>query len=72
MYLASGSFDSIVIIWRIDEGKFKLIQKLEGHDSEIKSVNWSFDSRYLASCSRDKTIWIWEHEDLEFQCMCIL
>ena len=34
---------------------------------KIKSVAWSYDSKYLASCSRDKTIWIWDHDDdLEF------
>lgn len=66
MYLATGGFDALVCIWVNDNGKFKLVQSLEGHDSEVKSVGWSWDSKYLASCSRDKTVWIWDHEELEF------
>jgi WD40 repeat protein len=49
---------------------------LEGHDSEIKSVAYSPSAQYLASCSRDKSIWIWEEigeegED-EFETVAVL
>ncbi|KAI9793521.1 MAG: Cytosolic iron-sulfur protein assembly protein [Peltula sp. TS41687] len=42
-----------------EEGwKFEVL--LEGHDSEIKSVAWNRSGRLLATCSRDKSVWIWE------------
>ncbi|PHH84085.1 hypothetical protein CDD83_2523 [Cordyceps sp. RAO-2017] len=34
---------------------------LEGHESEIKSCAFSPSAAFLATCSRDKTIWIWEN-----------
>lgn len=41
-----------------DDWEFALV--LEGHESEIKHVAWSPSGQWLASCSRDKSIWIWE------------
>lgn len=38
--------------------EFNLV--LEGHDSEIKSVAFSPSGQFLATCSRDKSVWIWE------------
>lgn len=29
---------------------------------KVKSVTWDSTSKLLASCSRDKTIWIWDYE----------
>ncbi|KAE9985285.1 hypothetical protein BLS_009028 [Venturia inaequalis] len=68
--LATGSFDASAGIWRRededededeDEWRFSVI--LDGHESEIKSVAWSAGGQYLATCARDKTVWIWEEID---------
>jgi len=49
---------------------------LEGHDSEIKTVAYSPSGQFLASCSRDKSIWIWEEigdeGDDEFETIAVL
>ena len=40
------------------EWEFTLL--LEGHDSEVKSAAFSPSGAYLATSSRDKSVWIWE------------
>lgn len=72
--LAAGSFDSTVSIWeRVggededleggnDSSEWECVTTLEGHESECKSVAYSRDGGLLASCSRDKSVWIWEGE----------
>lgn len=107
--LASGSFDSTISVWGIDEpeelldneedlgdedenaanlrkqkesdlltspsNEWNLMALIEGHENEVKAVAWNKSGNYLASCSRDKTIWIWETdaETLEeFECISVL
>lgn len=54
-----------------DEWRFAVI--LDGHDSEIKSVAFAPSAPLLATCSRDKSIWIWEElEDDNFETVAVL
>ncbi|RAL09267.1 iron-sulfur cluster assembly protein CIA1 [Aspergillus homomorphus CBS 101889] len=46
-----------------DEEEWRFAVLLDGHDSEVKSVAWSPSGMLLATCSRDKSIWIWEDLD---------
>ncbi|KAJ6264263.1 Coronin-2B [Drechslerella dactyloides] len=45
---------------REEEEEWRFAVVLDGHDSEVKSVAWSPGGSFLATCSRDKTVWIWE------------
>lgn len=46
-----------------DDEDYRFAVVLEGHESEIKSVAWSCRGTFLATCSRDKSVWIWETLD---------
>lgn len=81
--LATASFDSTVGIWeRIPESMKKgdsgdpewdCSGTLEGHDSECKCIEFSYNGSLLASCSRDKSVWVWEVQpDSDFECLGVL
>ncbi|KAG2053138.1 WD40 repeat-like protein [Suillus hirtellus] len=82
--LAAGSFDSNVSVWEREDvsdsedsgetaGDWECVTLLEGHETECKSVGYSSSGTLLASCSRDKTVWIWEVQpDADFECMGVL
>ena len=86
-FIAATSFDSTTLIWerQSDDGgmavddeeeAFQCVAVLEGHENEVKDVAWSTSGELLATCSRDKKIWLWEagadEEGVEFECICIL
>ena len=59
--IASGSSDTDVILWQFSTGK--MIKKIpRAHDESV--LNLKFDSRFLVTCSKDKTIKIWNRHEL--------
>lgn len=89
--LIIGSFDATSSLYYIKNLidikniEIKLLKIFKGQESEIKSVAFSPSSEFIATCSRDKSIWIWQAEIddsskiitkdkdcLEYDCMSIL
>ena len=78
--LAQASFDGTVSIIRLTDlssrslpVSYSLVTKLEGHENEVKASEWSPNGKWLATCGRDKTVWIWSYsdEDEDFECYAI-
>lgn len=76
-WLASGGDDGIVMIWEIKyqgvgeslggsttHEQWGCLHMLRGHGGDVLDVSWSPDLKYLASCSVDNTIVIWNARSL--------
>ncbi|KAI9673207.1 MAG: hypothetical protein M1817_003070 [Caeruleum heppii] len=59
--IVSGSSDTDVIIWRFSTGE--MIKKIR-HAHKESVLNLRFDKRYLVTCSKDKTINVWNRRAL--------
>ena len=59
--IISGSSDCQVIVWRFSTGQ-QLKHLANAHKESV--LNLRFDKRFLVTCSKDKTIKIWNRQDL--------
>jgi len=66
---ACASFDGTTSIWKRDfksqSLSFSCVTSIEGHENEVKSVSWDSTGKYLATCGRDKAVWIWEMQNYD-------
>ena len=62
--LAAASFDGTVSVWRRTASTWEVGAVLEGHENEVKCVDVDQAGIFLATCGRDKTVWIWELMDV--------
>jgi len=58
--LASASFDGTIAVWEYADKVWECTAQLEGHDNEVKCCRWNSTGSLLATCGRDKTVWLWE------------
>lgn len=59
--IISGSSDTHVILWRFSTGEM-IKQLTNAHRESV--LNLKFDKRFLVTCSKDKTIKIWNRQEL--------
>lgn len=78
---AVASFDATTSLWREvqerdpDEasGMFECCGLITGHENEVKSADFSPSGEYFATCSRDKSVWIYETDKhFEYECVAVL
>lgn len=69
-YLATGSKDMNVIIWKIENDDLIKLHVLEGHVNGVSYINWSPDDTYIIACGPEDCceLWIWHVETGELKC----
>lgn len=69
-YLATGSKDMTVVVWKIENGKMRKIHTLEGHSYGVSYLSWSPNDKYIIACGPEDCceVWIWNVESGELKC----
>lgn len=61
-FIVSSGFDKAVNIFSADD--WALCKSLTGHDGTVLSVDATADSKWIASCGRDRTVKLWARDDM--------
>ncbi|EAX94332.1 WD repeat protein, putative [Trichomonas vaginalis G3] len=67
--LVTAGFDGVAVLYEFDEDKqpvLEMIGNLYENDKELKSARWSHSGKYIVTCNRDKSIFVWDVEELEY------
>lgn len=59
--IVSGSSDRSIIVWKFSTGKM-IHQITDAHDDSV--LNLKFDRRFVVTCSKDRTVKIWNRREL--------
>ena len=63
--LASGSYDSTILLWNMSNPANPLRGERLDHESFVNSIAFSRDGNILASAGDDKTIYVWNFSQTE-------
>lgn len=77
--VAVASFDAATSLWTCEEGEagarrgLEFVNLVTGHENEVKSAAFSASGSFFATCSRDKSVWIYEVEEShEYEVLAVL
>jgi WD40 repeat protein len=63
--ISAASFDSTISLWSVDKDNgISFATQLSGQENEVKGVSFSPSGEELATCSRDKSIWLFDVSSL--------
>jgi WD40 repeat protein len=59
-YMATGSWDSCIILWKRMKSQFSKIGELQEHKKQVYDIAFHPNGKILASGSEDNTVLIWQ------------